>query len=174
MFTMGLALARVGEVWRTNAQRERERELLFVGEQFRDALRAYAAFGQGPQRYPQNLEQLLLDDRLPSVSRHLRRIYFDPMTGKAQWGLVRRDGRIVGVHSLSSAVPLQRAGFPAEIAEFASAETYADWRFLAEATPKAPGTPAATGLQTNASGQTATTATAAPTSTGDGARAPLR
>jgi type II secretory pathway pseudopilin PulG len=144
IFLMGLGLSAAADVWRTTMQREREKDLLFVGVQFRDALRSYAALGQGPERYPLTLEQLLQDDRSPTLRRHLRRIYPDPLTGKTEWGLVRRAGRIVGVYSLARGNPLRRTGFNPDLVEFASASTYSDWRFLAEATAKDAGrTPSA-------------------------------
>ena len=130
---LGLGLSAVATFWQTTARREKERELLFIGQQFRGALLSYA----GPTRqYPQSLDQLLLDERAPAVRRHLRRIYVDPLTGKPEWGLVTRAGRIIGVYSLAVGAPLIRTGFPRELEQFGQAQTYADWRFLAEATPK--------------------------------------
>jgi type II secretory pathway pseudopilin PulG len=145
---MGLALAAAATVWHTDARREKERELLFIGKQFRDALRSYASEGAPPQ-YPESLEQLVLDERVPVVRRHLRRIYADPLTGSAEWGLIRRGGRIIGVYSLAEGTPLLQAGFPEDWQQFAAAQAYADWRFQAEATaaeaPGAPGAPEAPG-----------------------------
>lgn len=133
VFLLGLGLAAVATYWQTIAQREKERELLFIGQQFRTALLSYAG---SSKQYPESLEQLVLDDRAPNIRRHLRRIYIDPLTGKSDWGLIRRDGRIIGVYSLAVGSPLIRDGFPKELVNFSDAASYEDWRFQAEATAK--------------------------------------
>jgi type II secretory pathway pseudopilin PulG len=127
----GLALA--GEMWHTAAQREKEAELLFIGHQYRSAIERY--YLSGPQRqYPRALEDLLKDARLPETRRYLRRVYADPMTGKAEWGLVKApDGGILGVHSLSEEAPFKRAHFLRRDATFAGALKYSDWKFAAAA-----------------------------------------
>ncbi|HXV08010.1 MAG TPA: type II secretion system protein [Burkholderiales bacterium] len=140
---IGVGLAAVGSVWHTTVKREREGELLFVGEQYRRAIKSYYDASPGAKRYPRSLEELLLDPRFPNVRRHLRRIYRDPMTGATQWELVSApDGAILGVHSSSRDKPLKSAGFAPELAAFAQAETYADWVFAfvpAQAEPLPPG-----------------------------------
>jgi hypothetical protein len=84
-----------------------------------------------PKRYPDSLERLLSDDRFPIVKRHLRKIFLDPMTGKAEWGLIRKPGfGIVGVHSLSAQKPFKRANFHERYAVFAGAMSYQDWEFV--------------------------------------------
>jgi len=117
---------------RQDAQREREAQLLWIGNQYRMALHSYHDLNPagGVQQYPQRLEDLLADERGPALHRHLRQLYADPFTGKLDWVLEREGGRIVGLHSSSSAVPVRRAGFSNANAGFASAKTYADWRFL--------------------------------------------
>lgn len=112
-----------------DAQREREAELLFVGDQFRQALAAYASAPGVLKQYPEALEDLLEDKRAPQTRRYLRRIYPDPMTGKADWEVERAQGRIVAVHSRSAVQPLRHSGFSQLDAEFAMAETYQQWRF---------------------------------------------
>ena len=100
--TMGLSLAGAGQVWQAVAQRDKEAELLFIGNQFRLAIGSYhATTPDAVRQYPASLEELLEDKRLPVPRRHLRQIYRDPMTGSTEWGLVKVGNRIVGVHSLS-------------------------------------------------------------------------
>jgi type II secretory pathway pseudopilin PulG len=140
---IGVGLAAVGLVWHTAVKREREGELLFVGEQYRRAIRSYYDASPGAKHYPRSLEELLLDPRFPNVRRHLRRMYRDPMTGGQEWAVVAApDGTILGVHSLSEDKPLKFAGFAPELAAFAQAETYADWVFAfvpAQGEPLPPG-----------------------------------
>jgi type II secretory pathway pseudopilin PulG len=127
---LGFVLAGAGQAWRHQAQRERETELLFAGTQIRAAIASYLANSPGAPEHPPTLEALLEDRRLPVGRRHLRRIYADPMTGRADWELVLAAGRIIGVHSRAEGVPFRRAGFDTELAEFAAAATYRDWRFV--------------------------------------------
>lgn len=129
---MGVTLAATGEVWLTAQRREKERELLFVGEQFRQALDGYyeRTPGQGP-RYPAKLEDLLKDPRYPATQRYLRRIYRDPVTGGEEWGLVRgQGGEILGVHSLSEEAPLKQGNFSLADRGFEGKTKYADWVFM--------------------------------------------
>jgi type II secretory pathway pseudopilin PulG len=129
---MGLAMALAAQVWETNIRREKERELLFVGNQIRQAIGSYyAEMPDGVKRYPQRLENLLLDNRFPGVKRHLRRLYRDPVTGSAEWGVLLSDeGGIQGVYSLSSLAPLKRAGFDTTDMEFENKLRYSEWKFV--------------------------------------------
>jgi type II secretory pathway pseudopilin PulG len=123
----GLAL--VGEVWHTAALREKEAELLYVGNQYRKAIERY--FLNGPGQYPRTLDDLLKDPRKPLTERYLRRLYPDPITGKYEWGLIKGpDGGIMGIHSLSDARPLKWANFQVRDHALRSAEKYSDWKFV--------------------------------------------
>jgi type II secretory pathway pseudopilin PulG len=128
---LGVGLAIAGESYSLASRRDRERELLFVGGQFRDALRSYylTQMRAGKREYPPSLEELLADSRFPGVRRHLRKVYVDPMTGKAEWGLVTLAGGIVGVHSLSDAKPLKQANFEPADAELEGRSKYSEWVF---------------------------------------------
>lgn len=131
---IGVALAATGTVWQQTRQREKERELLFVGSQFRQALERY--YENPPpgkaKKFPQNLDDLLRDSRHPDVRRYLRKLYRDPMTGGAEWGLLRgADKAIVGLYSLSDGEPLKTANFDPDDAELAGKRHYHEWRFIA-------------------------------------------
>jgi type II secretory pathway pseudopilin PulG len=129
---MGIALAAAGQVWHTLQQREKEQELLFIGNQFRLALSRYAGHTPGQaRRAPLHLEELLRDPRHPGVQRYLRKIYLDPMTGSAEWGLITGpDGEIYGVHSLSGAEPLKKSNFRLADRHFEGKMKYSDWVFM--------------------------------------------
>lgn len=133
---MGSALAQVGIIWHTDAQRDREAELLFIGSEFRRAIGNYFESTPAPDGrkvFPERLEDLLDDDRFLPPRRHLRRIYRDPMTGGVEWGLVlSADKRIAGVHSLSEAKPIKRSGFGRLAESFSAAANYAGWHFKYE------------------------------------------
>lgn len=128
---LGLGLGKALEVHHQQRQREKEAELLYIGEQYRQAIRSYYLSSPGTvKRYPSALQDLLLDRRLLTVRRHIRRLYPDPITGTTDWGVVRnREGGILGVHSLSQGQPLKQANFPEAIADFGGAEEYRDWKF---------------------------------------------
>lgn len=130
---MGGSLAAVGQLWSVQTQRDKERQLLWVGGQYAQALRSYYRSSPGVAQYPQQLDELLEDNRFPSPRRHLRRLYPDPVTASDDWGLVRSvDGRIVGVHSRSPQQPRKQQGFEPPWTDFAGLQSYADWRFVAE------------------------------------------
>ena len=119
-------------VWSTAQRRESERELVFIGRQFEAAIERYRQRSPDPVApYPLRLEDLLQDDRGVRVQRHLRRLYVDPMTGDARWGLIRlAGGGIVGVHSLSDRRPYPRRFVDSSFVVPVGG-SYRDWRFIA-------------------------------------------
>ena len=128
----GVGLAAAGQVWSTTVRRDKEHELMFIGSQFRRALESYARASPGAARFPHSLDELVLDRRFPVTRRHLRKIYVDPMTGRAEWGVVRRDGMIVAVYSLSQRRPiLNREELVEDGAGGMRAPRYSDWLFAA-------------------------------------------
>lgn len=129
---MGVVLASTGEVWYMATKREKERELLFVGDQFRRAIKQYAMHSQSASaRYPMSLEDLLKDERYPNTQRYLRKIYIDPITGSSQWGLLKGlNGEIFGVYSLSEDEPVKKRNFSFADASFEDKKKYTDWVFM--------------------------------------------
>ena len=130
----GIVLAASGTLWSTMQQREKERELLFVGNEMRKAIGSYYERTPGTvKRYPQNFNDLLKDNRQLATVRHLRRLYNDPITSEPKWGIVRAaDGGIMGVHSLSVKTPIKKGNFMQRDAAFENASTYGAWRFIYE------------------------------------------
>jgi type II secretory pathway pseudopilin PulG len=128
---IGMGLAAAGSLWRTDAQRAREVELLFIGSQYRQAIRSYYESDRAQPRLPQSVDDLLEDHRRPEIVRHLRRAYRDPFTG-GEFMLIRDPDTqgILGVVSQSTAAPFKTAGFPSENAAFSGTASYAEWRFV--------------------------------------------
>ena len=127
---IGVGLAAKGVEWDRAAQRAREAELLFVGNEFRRAIALY--YYRSPSsiaEYPKSLEDLLEDPRYPGTQRYLRRIYRDPVTGRPEWGLITAGGLIIGVHSLSTDQPIRSGNFSEADRGFASKGSYAEWHF---------------------------------------------
>lgn len=88
----GVALAALGQRQQTVQQREREAELRFRGEAIAAAIGGYMrASPDGANGLPQQLEDLLEDKRSGKVQRHLRRLYTDPFTGRADWLLIQGE-----------------------------------------------------------------------------------
>jgi type II secretory pathway pseudopilin PulG len=126
---LGIGLSAVGTVWRTQAQREREQELLFIGSEFRSAIAHY--YAAGAHQYPQDINDLLEDKRGPEPRHFLRRLYVDPMTGAQDWTILRTDMLgITGIASSSKAEPLKKKGFGSDEDAFADATCYCDWKFI--------------------------------------------
>jgi type II secretory pathway pseudopilin PulG len=130
-----VSMASIAAVGRASlqAKRERELQLLWIGNQYRQALQSYAATlpQGGSAQYPLKLEDLLEDKRLLITARYLRQLYADPFTGKADWVLELEAGRIVGLHSSDVDTPLQHANFGPGNASFANAKSHAGWHFRA-------------------------------------------
>jgi type II secretory pathway pseudopilin PulG len=152
---MAMTAALAGSVWSVVAQRDRERELMFVGREYRRAIERYRAdHARLPQPYPTALAQLLGDrEQQLVVRRYLRRLYPDPITGSSQWGLLRNpQGGIVGVYSLSERPPLRRRGaYIDEAIDWARARSHRDWVFAARNLgPGGPGGAGGAGLTSTA------------------------
>lgn len=133
---MGAGLAATGMIWHTAQQREKERELLFIGDQFRKAIMLYYENTPGPNKqYPKDLNDLLKDERHPSLQRYLRKVYVDPMTRKKEWGLVTAPtGGIMGVYSLSNEPPLKTGGFAEKDQALERKGKYSEWWFSFQST----------------------------------------
>jgi type II secretory pathway pseudopilin PulG len=124
---LGVALSAVGVVWRTQAQREREQELLFIGHDFE---RAVGSYYKATHQFPQEIEDLLDDKRGPQPAHHLRRFYNDPMTGAQDWNIIRLSMMgITGISSSSKNAPIKKDGFTTEEDAFKDAASYSDWQF---------------------------------------------
>lgn len=128
---MGVGLAATGEVWHQELKREREAELLFAGDQFRNAIALYYAHAPSPAgRYPTSLDDLLKDPRYPATRRYIRKIYPDPIGG-AEWKLVKGpNGEIVGVYSASEDEPVKKGNFSLADQAFEGKTKYSDWVFV--------------------------------------------
>lgn len=127
---LGAAVAAVGPIWSAAQQRDKERYLLHVGEQFRRAIAQYYESSPGEKQYPQRFDDLLLDPRYAGIRRYLRQVYRDPMTNSTQWGTIAApQGGIMGVYSLSTATPMKQDGFPEKQQGFVGKSSYAHWHF---------------------------------------------
>jgi type II secretory pathway pseudopilin PulG len=135
----GAGLAALGQQWALAGQREREAELRFRGAEFGQALALWRdATPPGQANAPQGLQELLVDTRHQPPRHHLRRLYTDPFTGRADWDLLTNpQGRIVAVASRSRQPALRRVPvLPLRQGGSESAPAVGDWLF--EAPPASP------------------------------------
>ncbi|MGF6998028.1 type II secretory pathway pseudopilin PulG [Paraburkholderia sp. GAS32] len=124
---MSIALAGALDVWSLERRREQEKQLLFVGDQYRQAIVRYYRVGRV---YPASVDDLLDDARFPVPMHHLRQAYPDPITGKTDWLFLRQGDRFYGVYSSSEAPTIKRAEFPRRYADFETEQTYGGWKFV--------------------------------------------
>jgi type II secretory pathway pseudopilin PulG len=111
-----------------------EQELLETGAAFSEALRSYAAATpRGFPAVPPTLQDLLKDPRFPGTRRHLRKIFVDPITGSAEWGVQYQGDKVgvLAVYSLSQAQPLKLANFDARFQNFENKKHLSEWKFTA-------------------------------------------
>lgn len=126
---VGAATLKIGSLLQRAAA---EQELLDIGAAFSDALQSYAAATPpGQPQQPPSLQELLKDPRYPTVRRHLRKLYVDPITGKQEWGIMYLADKVgvVGVYSLSDAQPLKIANFDARFQNFENRRHISEWKF---------------------------------------------
>lgn len=128
---VGLGMAAAGPAWSVHTQRDREDELLRVGLLYAQAIAEYRDSSPGSAKaYPDELAWLVNDTRFIGTTRHMRKLYPDPMNPGQPWGLVKDDaGHIVGVYSRSDKAPLRQQRIDLGMLQLEVAERYADWIF---------------------------------------------
>lgn len=129
---LGLMSMIAGSSWTTIMKRAKEQELLWRGNQYRQAIESYykMAHGGTQAQLPSSLENLVKDPRSVGTVRHLRKLFPDPITGQ-DWVLIKGPaGRIKGVRSSSTLEPLKMDNFSEENKDFAGKLTYSEWQFV--------------------------------------------
>jgi type II secretory pathway pseudopilin PulG len=141
---IGVGTLGAAEFWATSLKRERETELLFIGDQYRRAIAEYWRMTPGRRAYPPSIESLLTDERFPNPVHHLRRKYRDPMTQSGdpttqsgdlmtqpgEFEVIKLANGVSGVHSTSQDKPIKHAQFPKAYTQFEQAENYSQWMFV--------------------------------------------
>lgn len=129
---MGIMLGAMGECWKMVMKREREEELLFRGNQIRQAIERWnkPMPGQHMALPLRDLKDLLKSPHSLSKVRYLRRLYKDPLTN-SDWVLISDPVRgIIGVASSSEDAPVKQANFPEECKNFEGKAKYSEWQFI--------------------------------------------
>ncbi len=127
----GIAVTTAQKSWTTIIKQEKERELLFRGDQIQKAIASYYNAMEDIKIYPSSLNELIKDPRFPVLKRHLRKIYSDPMTGSDEWGVIyTQGGRIKGVFSKDYREPIKKNNFAPAYSHFQDKMHYSDWKFV--------------------------------------------
>lgn len=128
----GVMMMGTAKVWSTVKKKDNEKQLLFVGMEYVEAIEKYYTSGHGGAKfYPKKIKDLLKDPRSVSGKKYLRKPYKDPMTGK-DFELIKEKGthRIMGVKSKSTESSLMTTGFP-ELIDFNEGRgVYNQWEFV--------------------------------------------
>lgn len=125
-----LTAVQTGQRWFDARQRNSEQELLFVGEQYRQAIEAY--WREAPntvQRMPTSVDDLITDKRFPFPKHHLRKQFRDPLMPSQALMEVRDGPALIGVYSEAEGTPFRQTGFDGDQKSFNGAQSYADWKF---------------------------------------------
>jgi len=126
---IGIVLMAVSRVHSTIAKIDKEEELLFRGDEIKDAIDSYFKNGN---TYPRNFDELLKDQRGINPRRHLRKLYKDPITN-GEWDVIKdKAERITGVRSKSDKEPLKKANFHEEYKLFEGKTKYSEWEFVSQ------------------------------------------
>jgi type II secretory pathway pseudopilin PulG len=134
LIIIGISLGAAGKYWQNVMVREREEELLFRGDQYKQAIERYSSAVPGRPQFPRTIDDLLQDNRTLRGKRYLRHRYKDPITGDDFVVVEVMDAtgkHIVGVRSSSDRTPLKQANFPDAYQDFAGKTKYSEWQFLA-------------------------------------------
>jgi type II secretory pathway pseudopilin PulG len=129
---VGIMLGATGQIWSTIMKREREEELIFRGLMIRNAIeRWYNPLpGQHAVTPLMELKSLEKDPRALQTTRHISRLYQDPMTGK-EWRVIKDETTgIIGVASTSDDAPLKTGGFPEVFKDLEGKQKYSEWQFV--------------------------------------------
>jgi hypothetical protein len=138
LVVLGILLGKAVELDSTRAERQRELQILLVGDAYRQAIASFVNAPGGDGRDPQAIDELLNDQRFGRPMHHLRRAYPDPETGQS-WLPVMDGQQLVGVHSAGTRAPHKQQGFGSQQKDFENAASLGDWHFVyARAATKSP------------------------------------
>ncbi len=126
---IGITLGAVARYWSNVSARDKEEELLFRGDQYRNAIESYYYGIPGRREYPPSIDELVKDSRSAGGKRYLRQKFKDPITGKDFVEIKNEQMRVVGVCSASEKEPIKQANFAEADSAFEGAKKYNDWKF---------------------------------------------
>lgn len=114
----------------TIKQREKEKELLIIGHRYQQAIKKYYENTPGGIKvFPSELSDLLKDPRHLSITRYMRKLEKDPITGEDFLVIRNIDHLVIGVYSRSDKEPIKKDGFNEYEASFKNSKQYNEWKF---------------------------------------------
>lgn len=127
---IAISLSVVSQHDATIQLREKERDWLFNGQQYQQAIKSYyEKSSDGIKKLPTSLDELLLDKRFLQPVRHLRKLYPDPLTG-GEWMIIRDEGNfIVGVYSASQ-IEILSKNLVKDFMSDEAVQSHADVKFI--------------------------------------------
>jgi len=135
---MGIMLGAIGQSVKVIMKREREKELIFRGLQYRDAIERWSKKGVPLKDLKDLVEPTVSNNASASKDRLLRKLYKDPITG-GEWKTLPTPPDpiqgIYGVASTSNEEPFKQGNFPEVIKTFEGKKKYSDWEFIYKKTP---------------------------------------
>ncbi len=139
---IGIMLGAVGQSMQVIMNREKEKELIFRGLQYRDAIERWndPKKNRGPLKALKDLFELTVSSSAnKSEDRLLRKLYKDPITG-GEWkpwpNPPNATQGITGVVSSSNEEPYKK-DFPEALKSFNGKKKYSEWIFKYEKPSKA-------------------------------------
>lgn len=108
---IGISLTAAGKYWSNVSLRDKEEELLFRGDQYRQAIERYYLY-LGRRQYPPSIDDLVKDSRSAVGMHHLRQKFKEPITGDDFVEIKDPYQRIIGVRSSSDKLSIKQANFP--------------------------------------------------------------
>lgn len=129
VFLLGLGLGKSLEVFGVMDQRQKEKELLYVGKIYQEAIKQYYSSGREINTYPKHMKDLLKDPRYLVIRRYIRTLYLDPLTNKDFIPIISAEGGICGVKSSSKKKPIKTNFKEEELKIFNNAKSYQQWEF---------------------------------------------
>jgi len=145
LVVMGIMLGAIGQSVSVIMKREREKELIFRGLQYRDAIERWSKKGVPLKDLKDLVEPTVSSNASASKDRLLRKLYKDPITGKDWKTLPATPDPIQGIYGVaspSSDEPFKQDNFPEVIKDFKGKKKYSEWEFIFKKTPAGLRTPA--------------------------------
>jgi type II secretory pathway pseudopilin PulG len=136
---IGIMLGAISQSVTVIMKREREKELIFRGLQYRDAIERWSKKGVPLKDLKDLVEPTVSSNVSASKDRLLRKLYSDPMTADGKWKTLPSPPDpiqgIYGVASSSSEEPFKQGNFPEVIKNFEGKKKYSDWEFIYKKAP---------------------------------------
>jgi type II secretory pathway pseudopilin PulG len=150
---VGIMLGAVGQSMSVIMKREKEKELIFRGLQYRDAIERWSKKGVPLKDLKDLVEPAVSSNVDRSKDRLLRKLYKDPMTEEGKWKTLPNPPDpiqgIYGVASTSNEEPFKQGNFPEIIKGFEGKKKYSEWEFIYKRQIRpVMGAPAPTGANT--------------------------